>query len=390
MSSIKFTEKAVKDLKPEDRRYLVRESGHKGFGIRVNPSGTKTWVYSYTIKGRQRWMTLGHYPDMSLSDARAVHARARGEFLKGKDPGALRKRSRDFESSNPTVRQLAEKYLEEYAKPKKKSWREDQRMLHKDLLPFWSNRRAKDITRLDIRTVLRKIYDRRAPVQSNRMLACLRRMFAFGLEEGFLEKSPCSHVKPVGKEKRKDRILTEDEIRAFWKGLDDARISDALNKALRLILVTGQRPGEVLGATWDEFEGEWWTIKGDRNRNRLPHRVYLSPLARDILGPPGEGFVFPSPRGAKPIEVNALGHALRRNFKKWKMKGFTSGDLRRTAVSNMAEIGISWLTVQKILNYSDRQVMIAYDPHDHDKEKRQTLEKWSRRLKEIIEGKVEG
>ena len=391
MEPLRFTDKAIHNLKPKDSRYLVREKGRPGFGIRVFPSGVKSWVFVYTINGRQRWMTLGAYPDMSLADAHAAHAQDRQSFKSGKDPGAIKRVERDGIRQAPTVADLIEEYIEKWARPRKKSWREDQRMLYKEVLPEWGHRKARAITRRDVRLLLESISDRGAGIQSYRVFACVRKMFAFAIEREILDYSPCTHVKPVTKENRRDRVLTEDEIRTFWHGLETASMSPALKRALKLILITSQRPGEVLGIKWSEIDGEWWTIPADRSKNNLAHRVYLTVMARELLEQSEGEHAFPSPTKTEdPIEVNALGHALRRNIGKWDVEYFTSHDLRRTAASYMTAAGISRLVVQKILNHAEPGVTAVYDRHSYDTEKRKALMAWSKKLDTIVEKKKEG
>ncbi len=385
MESIRFTDKAIQNLKPKENRYLVREMGRPGFGVRIFPSGVKSWVFVYTIDGRQRWMTLGAYPDMSLADAHAAHAQARQNFTNGNDPGAIKRLEKDGIRQAPTVADLIEEYLEKWARPRKKSWQEDQRMLYRNVLPEWGHRKAMDITRRDVRHLLESIVERGASIQSNRVFACIRKMFAFAVEREIVDNSPCSHIKPLAKETRKDRVLSQEEIRVSWHELNTAGMSPELKRALKLILITAQRPGEVLGARWTEIDGEWWTIPAERSKNGLAHRVYLTGMARALLGDRTGECVFPSPtKTGAPIEVNALGHALRRNISKWEVEYFTSHDLRRTAASHMTASGTSRLVVQKILNHAEPGVTAVYDRHSYDQEKERALTSWARRLEGFI------
>jgi integrase len=190
-------------------------------------------------------------------------------------------------------------------------------------------------------------------------------------------------------------VLTEEELREFWTRLNDARMDEGTRLALKLQLATAQRSGEVISSAWDEFDlvNGWWTIPAEKSKNKLPHRVPLSPPALEVLEQArkvcgGSFYPFPSPRGDKPMAQIALGHALRKNLAVLGVGDFTPHDLRRTAASHMTGMGISRLVVSKILNHVERGVTAVYDRHSYDAEKRQALEAWGRKLQAIITGQA--
>ena len=335
---------------------------------------------------------MGNYPDMSLADAKIKHGDSMKLLRKGIDPAAAKQEKRINNITAPTISQLVDLYIEKYAKPKKRSWKEDERILQKDVVPTWGKRKAADIKRPDVIHLLESISDRGAGIQANRTLAVIRKMFNFAIGRGILDSSPCTLIAPIANENQKDRALSETEINSFWHELDSAAMADATKRILKLILVTAQRPGEVVGMEWSEMDGDWWTIPKEKAKNGFAHRVFLTPLAHKLLGPSGEGCVFPAQRGASShIHINALAHAVRRNFKEdrkaFSIDFFTPHDLRRTAASKMTKTGIPRLVVSKILNHKDKGVTAVYDRHSYDKEKRQALEKWEMKLEEIITGK---
>jgi integrase len=171
-------------------------------------------------------------------------------------------------------------------------------------------------------------------------------------------------------------------------------MSDKTKRALKLILVTAQRPGEVIGIHSSEIDGCWWTIPAERSKNGREHRVFLTPLAINLME--GEkGFVFESPKGEKPIGVNALARALRNNLKphpktgkiRMQMEPFTPHDLRRTAATRLAEMGYTDEIIGAILNHTRPTVTAHhYNHYRYDKEKRTALENWARKLESIITG----
>ena len=391
---MKFTDRGIMALKPKSARYEVWEDGRTGLGLRISPAGRKSWIYMYRHARKARRMTLDTYPAMGLADARLAHAQAKKLLAAGIDPGSQLLERRRGERNAETVADLAREYLDKWARPRKRSAAEDERILNKDVLPAWVGRKAKSITRRDVIVLLDGIVDRGAPIQANRTLAVVRRMFNFALERDILDATPCARIKAPAKENQRDRVLTAEEIATFWHGLDTAPMTDTVRMALRFKLVTAQRKGEVIKARWAEFDmGERvWTIPAERSKNGIAHRVPLSPVAMEILeiihAEAGESeWLFPSRRTGRPITDQAMNHALLNSVGVIGMNNVTPHDLRRTAASHMTELGIPRLVVSKILNHADPSVTGIYDRYQYGPEKRSALEAWGRRLQGIIEGR---
>jgi integrase len=392
----RFTDKQIAALRPKSERYEVWEGG--GFGMRVSPRGAKAWIWVYHFAGRPRRMTIGTYPAMGLADARIKLADARKLLERGTDPGDREVQARKAERAAETVSELAEAYLDKWARPRKRSAAEDERILRKDVIPAWGRRKAQDIARKDVIALLDRIVDRGSPIAANRTLAVVRRMFGWGLSRDIIPANPCAAVKAPGKETRRDRVLNTDEIAALWRSLDDPEIaiSPAIRLALKFQLATAQRKGEAIEAEWSEIdltEGVW-TIPAAKAKNGLPHRVPLSPLALDLLdairalAPHGREprWLFPSPRRDAPITGPAVDHAMRDHRDALGTGDATPHDLRRTAASHMTSIGISRLVVSKILNHAEPGITAVYDRHSYDREKRAALDAWSARLADIVSG----
>jgi len=379
-----FTDSQIKSLKPTGKTLDIREA--QGFGIRVQPSGVKTWFYIYRFDGKRRFLNLGHYPALPLTKARSAHRKALDLVEQGIDPLAAKQEKKRERISAPTVQQLSEEYIEKHAKPNKKSWKADQRTLDADILPAIGKRKAKDITRREVVLLLEKIAER-APVLSNRVLALLRKMFNFAVQRGILNQTPCSNIARIHKEKPKDRSLSKEEVKTLWSDLDTLNIRAATRNALKLILVTAQRPSEVCEIRWEEIDGQWWTIPANRAKNGKEHRVYLSPLALELLGKPAKkGFVLPGTKKDRPVSVFTINTALYKNIDIIHVDKFTPHDLRRTAATHMASLGHG-VVVDKILNHVDRRVTAIYDRYSYDKEKQLAFESWGRKLQAIITGK---
>ena len=391
---MKFTDRQIKSLKPKKTRYEVWEDNGKGFGVRVAPTGRKSFIFLYRFQGTSRRMTFGNYPETSLADAHAAHAKSRQLLEQGNDPATVEQDAKEESRRSPSIKRLAAEYIGKYAKPRKRSWKEDERILNKDVVPRWGKRKAQDITRRDIILLLDEIVDRGALIQANRTLATIRKMYSFAMGRGILESSPCVAIPAPSKENRRDRVLNEEEIRTFWEKLDTAKMDNATALALKFQLITAQRKGEVAGAEWKDFDlkNGWWTIPANKAKNGFPHRVPLSSLATEILKElknvtSQSQWLFPSPRNGQHIAETSVDHAVRENAEHFEVDHFTPHDLRRTAASMMTASGIQRLTVAKVLNHVETGVTAVYDRHSYDKEKRQALETWERKLRGILTGK---
>jgi len=263
--------------------------------------------------------------------------------------------------------------------------------------------RISEIERRDVIVLVNAVMDRGAPIMANRTLALLRKMFNFAIEQALTESNPCSRIRRPGKERQRDRVLSEVEITTFWHNLPRTRISEMVQDILKLILITAQRPGEVAGAAWMEIDHaatqsisptehdsgtSLWTIPAERSKNGLAHRVPLSRLAIQIIASSANDcrYLFPSPKdGAKHIRVSSLSHAVRNNFDMLDVEPFTPHDLRRTAASQMAGMGISRLVIARILNHAESGVTAIYDRHSYDNEKMEALDAWAKRIENITD-----
>ncbi|MBF0635285.1 MAG: tyrosine-type recombinase/integrase [Nitrospinae bacterium] len=385
-----FTDAKIRALKLGKKRSI--EWGDDGLGIRVGEK-RKSWVYMYRFNGKPRMMTLGAYPVMGVADANLKRSEAQKLLEDGFDPGSGLVAARKANREAMTVSELVEEYLEKWARPRKRSAKEDERMLRKDVIPAWGDRKAKDIKRRDILTLLDSILERGATTTANRTLAVIRKMFKFAVGRDILDASPCHDIHAPVPENQRDRILTDEEIRAFWLGLDNAGMTHGVRLALRLLLVTAQRKSEVVSAPKSEFDlnAKVWTIPADRAKNKLAHRIPLSPMALEIIheaiAAAGDSpWLFPSPFKDKPIIPTAVDHALRKNLPKLGLENLCPHDLRRTAASLITGLGFNRLIVSKILNHVERGATAVYDRHGYDDEKRMALDAWSRKLESIING----
>jgi len=261
---MRFTDVGVRSLRSKDKRYTVWSDGNPGFGLRVTPRGKKSWIFMYYRPEGYRMMTLGNYPVMTLAQARKEYGAAQEEVEQKQDPGGKKVEKALADRSAMTINQLADEYMERWAKPRKRSWRGDLQILKKDVLPKWGRKKAKDIRRRDVIKLLDDIVHRGAPSQANHTQSLVSRLFNFAVERDILETSPCYRVKKPAPLNRKDRALSENEIKAFWKGFENVEneAGELVELVLKGILLTGQRPSEVCLMQLSELDDkrEWWTL----------------------------------------------------------------------------------------------------------------------------------
>lgn len=428
-----FTDKELKNLKSESKEYWRREG--QGFSVRVLPSGEKLWYFIYTFDGRKRFMKLGddNYPTVSIASARKLFEAAKKKVGEGVDALEEKQQASTERRDAHTVSSLIDDYIEKCAKEKrKKSWPEDKRILDKDVRPVWNSRKAKDITRRDVMQLLDGMQGRGNAIITN-TFKVIRRMFAYAVKKELIPITPCYSFdkgEELPRMVSRERTLDENEIKTLWHGLDNAAISEDIQRILKLILLTGQRSGEVAAMHRDEIQGRWWefTPKETKITSEIPRkqRVYLTDTALSLIGE-GEGYVFkclakiiPNEDGTLPpprhITERAISHAVRRNLlgyepkkkaavkpsaskskkknpfvvaddKKINIAHFTPHDLRRTCATIMSEIQVPDATVDAVLAHLKKGEIRTYNKNKYDKEKQAALLQWESKLTSITTGK---
>lgn len=388
---MRLTDLQIKNLRPRTKRYETGDG--KGLSIRVKPTGDKSWFFRYMFDGAPRIMTLGEYPGISLAGARKRHGDSMLLVQQGIDPGVKAMEAKAKRKAAPNVQNLLDEFWE-IELGKTPSGKERKRLVEKDVLSTWGKRKVSTITRRDAVLVLDKVR-KRAPITANRLQGVLVRMFNFASERGIIDFSPLTGMRR-GKENSRSRVLTNDEIKTLWNCLDlerpDIDIYRLTKLALKAILLTGQRPGEVAGMTWDQIDGEWWTIPADhRKKNNEANRVPILPVLADIIETArvysnDSRHVFRSSHNqGLPVTVGALATAIRRHSAEMGIdERFTPHDLRRTLRTRLAEAGISDIVAERVLGHKLQGVLGIYNRHGYDTEKRQALAIWERRLREIL------
>jgi integrase len=422
MPTIKLTQVAVERLKsPAEGRVEYWDSQLPGFGLRVaaprpgSKDGRKTWQCLYRVNGKPVRETLGTLQLIpKVDDARDRARVSMSKAKSGAHPVEERRRADDAEKKaaereaarqRDTLAVMLDRYLAEYGS---KRWRPDtlkevSRCFEFDVKPALGARPIGDITRRDVRELVDAIVKRGRAPHAHHVLAYLRPALTWAVEKEIIEVNPAEHIPdpdPRRREARtRDRYLDDDEIRLFWPACD--AIGWPFGPLFQLLLLTAQRRDELAEARWAEFDldGALWTLPRERSKNDKSHVVHLSPLAIEILEAlpriGDAGLVF-TMTGTRP--VSGFSHARERLTAKMlsaaeagdkKIEPFTLHDLRRSAATGMARIGIAHHVLDRVLNHTAGKisgVAAIYNRHAYLAERKAAMETWSKYVESLVRG----
>jgi integrase len=384
---VKLTAKSVENVKPPEKgRLQLWDSALPAFGLRITERGKKSWVVMYRYRDRQRRMTLGSYPAFSLAEAREEARATLRAVERGEDPAAEKKEAK---RKPPTLfADSVEEFIELYAKPKNRGWAESRRLLMNNVAPHFKYMTIHDVTRHHVIDVLDGIIARGAPTQANRTLAAIRKLYNWSMDRGLIDHNPVLGLKPPVKETSRDRVLTDPEVRKVWAVWEE--MEWPFGPLFKLLLLTGQRRSEVASMKWSDidFENNIWTIPREIAKNDRTHDVPLSSLILEIINSvpqiAGRDLLFSTTRRTP---VSGFGKLKRQIDETSGVENWRLHDLRRTAASGMARLGVAPHVVEKILNHSSGTisgVAAIYNRHGYEKEKKQALETWSKYLIELF------
>jgi integrase len=386
-----ITIRAVQALKPGE---TIWDAGHReavrGFGIR-RQRGQPTYVIKYRALGRQRFYTIGpHGSRWTPEKARREAKRLLGLVADGKDP-ADEKAQAALQAAD-TLRKIADEYLK-HAKQKQRPRTFSE--IERYLLVSWKPLHRVSVFQIRRRHVAARIAEittDQGAVSAAQARTALSAMFNWAIREGLdIAANPVIGTNRPAQPKSRERVLTDPELRAIWRACSE----DDYGRIVRLLMLTAQRRDEVGGIRWNELAGDTWTIPGTRTKNHREHSLPLTPAAlamietqprrndRDfIFGEGQRGFQGWSKCKARlDARIAAEGEPL---------PHWTVHDLRRTAASGMARLGIQLPVIEKILNHTSgsfRGVTGIYQRHSFADEMREALERWTREVSRIIAGR---
>ena len=381
----KLTEFLVKRAQPAAVVYSIWDANLRGLVLRVHPTGRRTWIVIYRSGGRPRWLHLGDATAIGLADARELAAEAMLQVARGHDPAAERRALR----SRGTFGEIASRYVEDYAKRNNKSWKQPDALVRRHLLPRWGKLQAAAVTRADVRALMARIT---APIVANQTLAAASAIFAWAIKQELVTVNPCLGI-DRNPTKSRERVLSDGEIPKFWNAFDDAGL--LASTALKVILLTGQRPGEVAHMRREHIVDGWWEMPGDPvpafgwpgTKNKQNHRVWIPIPAQELLAelsdddaPPASGLVFAGGR-------DRLDAAMRSICSKLGVDRATPHDLRRTHGTTIAALGFGRDAMNRVQNHKEGGIGSVYDRHQYAEENKRVMEAVAAHLLALATGR---
>ncbi len=373
-----------------------------GFGVRVTPAGTKSFVFLYRIEGRPRRLTLGRYPDTTLAKARDLAQQALAQVRRGLDPQV------SVPSGSAMFRAVLDEFVEAHcARHNRASTaKETERLLRSEFLPLWEERGFSEIRKADVLSAIDAIVKRGTPSAANHAFAAIRKLFNWAVGRGYIELSPCIGISRPAKQNSRDRVLGDHELLALWSAAE--QVGYPFGSIFQLLALTAQRRGEVAGMRWSDLElaERTWTIPAELTKNNRQHTVPLTPAALMILNNLPrfhDVWVFPARGDNGPYvgfskakrRLDKLANVKRRldaNANKETTDEvedieWTLHDLRRTAATGMGKLGVPPHVVERVLNHASGQfkgVAGIYNRFGYLPEMRAALEKWEAHVRPVV------
>jgi len=417
MPSLKRNHRHVLAAKVVDgKRTQYRIEGVSGLVLDVRPNGKRTWFVRYQPGGRKarkfRWYKIGDATVIGLQKAteraRQVVTAVQDE---SRDPYA--ERVADTRDGH-TFGELFEDWYTRHAEPTLARAETDRIIYRCHIEGEFAKTRVADLKRVEIGRFRDTVANSASPLTSNSVIELIGRVLNWAVDEGIIEVNPASRLRKVGIRKPRERVLVAGDITKFWNALaametmtrvhmarseKGRMLSPATRSVLRLLLLTGQRRGEVVGAMKSELELDGaepvWTIPGTRTKNGLLHRLPLCPMAAAefrkaaAATPAKSPYVFPSPEDPlqSSISAEAVTRAMARMVAELKISTVSPHDLRRTVGTELARLGLPVHIRSLVLNHSPMSRGITdavYNRYAYDNEKRAALTAWEERLRSML------
>lgn len=401
-----MTEKLTKRLidtytySAEDGKKDIRwDSDIAGFGLRIYPSGKKSFVLFYRQDGTQRLFTIGQYGKVTLEQAKDVARKKLGEVADGKDPLLTRRSAR--KKNEWTVQKAFNDFLKKYAKTNTKTWAETERIFKKDVLPAIGKKPIDEVKKDDILKILNKIMDRHSGPMANKTLDAISSFLNWCVQRGLIEHSPAYQIKAPARKKSRDRVLSDYELKEIWQSAED--LGYPFGSIIQFLILTGQRRGEVAAMKWEDYDKEkkLWALPREATKSDRSHEVPLSDQAIKILNAaPNLGDYIFTNSGDFPFNnfsrdkkgLDSVLKAIREKDDQPSMAKWIIHDLRRSCASGMARLGVSPHIVEKILNHSSGTisgVAAIYNRYKYVDEMREALDAWSSHIQTTLDSSDE-
>lgn len=379
------TDREILSLKPQEKRYSIKDKMNNGLFIEVKETGVKTWHYRYSFQGKQQRLILGRYPIISLKEARKLRDIAATQLAKNISP-------KNQPKQNLIFKDYAERYLTEVLEKDRTHSYNIVLCLKNDIYPTLGHLELMDIGVDEIRHVIWQKKQQGFDAAANQIRGLLKRMFDYAMTLGLVTSNPVALIpsRHVYKAKARDRYLSDREIQVYYQTLLHSNLSEAKKSALLLSLLSLLRKSELLNSKWHDidFDQRTWHIpetKADSQTGKSREMVvYLSDQMIEILKQlqhiaGNEPYVFPGRFAGTRLSHGTLNVAqqaalvLTAN----QVEHFTIHDLRRTASTHLNEQGFNRDAIEKCLNHSTVGVRGVYNKAEYAEERKIMMQQWS-------------
>jgi integrase len=379
LPQIRLTKSIIDTLPTPEKEIVFWDRTLPGFGLKITPKGRKVFIVLYRAGGggsRLRKYTIGPYGRVTLHNARIEAQKVLAARLEGRDP-ALEKLDARRRLTADAVPEVAALYAK-LQLSQRRSGREVMQILQRNLVDHVGSRSVHSISKRDVIDVVNAVVDRGSPVAANKSLKVVKSFFNWCVGRAIVERSPCEGIRAPTVERARDRVLTDTELAEIIRAA--RQLDGPYGAIVEVLALTGQRRAEAARMTWDEVDLDHriWTLPGERTKNDKPHIVQLSDPAVAIIGAQRHlGRLVFSRNGATPVgDFSSQKRKLDDlcNVPHWRLH-----DLRRTAVSGMARLGVAPHIADRLLNHSGGTisgVAAVYQRHEFLKERRDALESW--------------
>ena len=395
-----LTDSKIKSLKPKAKIYKVAD--RDGLYVSVTPTGTITFRYDYRLNGRRETLTIGKYGDdgINLAEARDKLMIARKQVSEGISPAGEKRNQKNMIRNAERFSSFAEKYLAE-VKLAESTKALRVATYERDIKSTFGNRLMTEISTDDIRRHCNKIKDRGAPSTAIFVRDLIANIYRYAIQRGHKFANPADEIanSSIATFKKRERVLTPREIKLFFNTLENTQSDFALKKAVKFILLTLVRKGELINATWDEidFKNKVWTIPAERMKAKRAHNVYLSEQALDLIVAfqiysEGSPYLLPGRinRG-QPIANSSLNRVIAKCINaitkdEKRIDDFTVHDLRRTGSTLLHEMGFNSDWIEKSLAHEQQGVRAVYNKAEYAEQRKEMMQRWADQVDEWING----
>ena len=397
-SAKKLTEAGVaKTRPPATGRLQIADAVMTGLWLRITHTGARSWSVMYRVPGRKsaQRLTLGRWPAVGVAEARKLARDVLLAVERGDDPAADKREQR--QQSEQRFEMVAAEFMKRVIKPRQRRWQLTQGLLDNKLISAWNGRDIASIRKADVLKVLDREMDAGHGRTANQTFQLIKRLFQWAAERDYIQADPTSGVSRPAKERSRDRVLSDSELVAILKAC--GQLGYPFGAFVKLLVMVGQRRSELAMARWQDVDLDkcLWTIPNDLTKSGREHEVPLSADAVAILDAlpriDGSSLIFPATkvRIKDDVErpISGFSKVKRRLDKLAGVDGWTLHDLRRTAASGMARLGVPPHVLAAVLNHDQASVQgvtAVYNRTRYTKEKRDALALWNHHVAAIVAG----